>query len=176
MFFPIHHVNGFFWSYRVCIPDSRTRKIGSRQRHSSRYEFMAHYTQTRHESPTLSRTKISASTIKPWRRHWMVSALKLLLSRCAGTVVHIRFLHSDSCHEAFNVGCCHLVGKMGVQAEVKCLSQTECFNSQSPPTAGRTLALSSVGDVKCVSFMADLKFIGFENNSASYNTNRVGLM
>jgi hypothetical protein len=47
----------FLVSCRVCIPDSRTRETGSRQRHSSRYEFMAHCTQTRHESPTLLQDK-----------------------------------------------------------------------------------------------------------------------
>jgi hypothetical protein len=100
IFFSFLTLTLFLVSYRVCIPDSRTRKIGPRQRHSSRYEFMAHYTQTRHESPLCFRTKISASTTKPWRRHWMASAPKLRLSRCVGSVVCIRFLHSDSCYES----------------------------------------------------------------------------
>jgi hypothetical protein len=50
-FFSFLTLTLFLVACRVCIPGSRTRKIGPRQRHSSRYELMAHCTLTRHESP-----------------------------------------------------------------------------------------------------------------------------
>ena len=56
-FFSFFTLTLFLVSYRVCTPDSRTRETGPRQRHSSRYEFMAHCTQTRHESPTFLQDK-----------------------------------------------------------------------------------------------------------------------
>ena len=71
----------------------------------------------------LSRTRISVSTIKPWRKHWMASAVRPHLSRCVRTVT-LPLLIAVSTYfiTVLNVRYCDLVGEMGKCAEGNALS------------------------------------------------------
>lgn len=79
--------------------------------------------------------------------------------------------------KAFNAGCCHLVGEMGVQAKAKCLScdPGRVVELVGVTPASRIIALIC-GRYKCVFFFVDIDASVLKDKSASYNTDRVGLM